>query len=71
LEALLSLAAQVQDLVLGDIDGSSLLATSMSTVVERLESRIVKDRRRRPEGGGEWEPIKIPQWNLVYIPNQI
>jgi hypothetical protein len=29
----------------------------------------VKDRRKRPEGGGgEWEPIKIPQENLAYVP---
>jgi hypothetical protein len=30
---------------------------------------LLKDRRRRPEGG-EWEPIKIPNWNLAYIPTQ-
>jgi hypothetical protein len=30
----------------------------------------MKDRRRRPGGGGEWEPIKIPHRNLAYIPNQ-
>jgi hypothetical protein len=30
--------------------------------------RTMKDRRRRPEGRGEWEPIKIPYRNLVYIP---
>jgi hypothetical protein len=29
---------------------------------------ILKDRRRRPEGG-EWEPIKITHSNLAYIPN--
>jgi hypothetical protein len=28
---------------------------------------VLKDRRRRPEGG-EWEPIKIPHWNLAYVP---
>jgi hypothetical protein len=28
---------------------------------------VVKDQRRRPEGG-EWEPIKIPQRKLAYIP---
>jgi hypothetical protein len=33
------------------------------------ESLILKDRRRRPEGG-EWEPIKIPRRNLAYIPNR-
>jgi hypothetical protein len=31
-----------------------------------LEKEL-KDQRRRPEGG-EWEPIKIPRWNLAYIP---
>jgi hypothetical protein len=40
LEALQSFVAWVQDLVLGDIDGSSSLATSMSMVVEWLEGRI-------------------------------
>jgi hypothetical protein len=30
-------------------------------------SMLLKDWRRRPEGG-EWEPIKIPQENLAYIP---
>jgi hypothetical protein len=40
LEALRSLAAWVQDLVLDNVDGSSLLATSMSTVAERLEGQI-------------------------------
>jgi hypothetical protein len=29
--------------------------------------RLLKDRRRRPEGG-EWKPIKIPRRNLAYIP---
>jgi hypothetical protein len=28
----------------------------------------LKDRRRRLEGGGEWESIKIPRRNLTYIP---
>jgi hypothetical protein len=28
----------------------------------------LKDRRRRPEGRGEWEPIKILLENLAYIP---
>jgi hypothetical protein len=32
-------------------------------------SYILKDRRRRPEGG-EWESIKILHWNLAYILNQ-
>jgi hypothetical protein len=27
----------------------------------------VKDRTRRPEGGGEWKPIKILYKNLAYI----
>jgi hypothetical protein len=40
LEALQSSTAWAQDLVLGDVDGSSLPVTSMSTVVERLESQI-------------------------------
>jgi alanine dehydrogenase len=40
LEALRSLATHVQDLVLGDIDRSSSLATSMSMVAERLEGQI-------------------------------
>jgi hypothetical protein len=31
-------------------------------------AKRVKDRRRRPEGGGEWEPIKIPHRNLAYDP---
>jgi hypothetical protein len=32
---------------------------------------ILKDRRRRPEGGGgEWEPIKIPHRNLAYVQNR-
>jgi hypothetical protein len=38
LEALWSSIVWVQDLVLGDVDRSSLLATSMSVVAERLES---------------------------------
>jgi hypothetical protein len=29
---------------------------------------ILKDRRRRPEGRGEWESIKILLENLAYIP---
>jgi hypothetical protein len=31
----------------------------------------MKDQRRRLErgGGGEWEPIKISQRNLSYIPS--
>jgi hypothetical protein len=28
---------------------------------------ILKDRRG-DQRGGEWEPIKIPPWNLAYIP---
>jgi hypothetical protein len=40
LEALWSSAVRVQCLVLGDVDGSTSLATSMSTVVEWLEGRI-------------------------------
>jgi hypothetical protein len=28
---------------------------------------MLKDRRRRPEGG-EWESIKIPHRNLAYVP---
>jgi hypothetical protein len=40
LEALRSSAARVPDLVLGDVEGLSLLSTSMSTVAERLEGRI-------------------------------
>jgi hypothetical protein len=28
----------------------------------------VKDRRKQPEGAGEWELIKIPLRNLAYIP---
>jgi hypothetical protein len=36
----------------------------------KKEGNILKDRRRRQEGGGEWEPIKIPHKNLAYIPNQ-
>jgi hypothetical protein len=40
LEALWSSVAQVQDLVLGDVDGSSLLATFMSVIAERLEGQI-------------------------------
>jgi hypothetical protein len=35
-------------------------------VEEVLIEIWMKDRRRRPEGG-EWEPIKIPYWNLAYI----
>jgi hypothetical protein len=26
--------------------------------------KMVKDSRRRPEGEGEWEPIKIPRKKL-------
>jgi hypothetical protein len=35
----------------------------------QMFSSKLKDRRRRPEGGGggEWEPIKIPRRNLSYI----
>jgi hypothetical protein len=40
LEVLRSSAVWVQDLVLGDVDRSSLLATSMSVVEEGLESQI-------------------------------
>jgi hypothetical protein len=40
LVALRSSVAWVQELVLGDVDMSSLLATSMSTVAERLEGQI-------------------------------
>jgi hypothetical protein len=29
---------------------------------------LLKDWRRRPEGGGEWESIKIPRRNLAYVP---
>jgi hypothetical protein len=38
--ALRSSIAWVQELVLGDVDMSSLLATSMSAVAERLEGQI-------------------------------
>jgi hypothetical protein len=31
---------------------------------------LAKDQRRRSEGRGEWEPIKIPHRNLTYVPNQ-
>jgi hypothetical protein len=40
LEHLQSSVVWVQDLVLGDVDGSSLLATSMSVVAEQLEGWI-------------------------------
>jgi hypothetical protein len=40
LEALWCSAVRAQDLVMGNVDGSSLLATSMSAVVERLEGWI-------------------------------
>jgi hypothetical protein len=40
LEALRSSAARVWDLVLSGADGSSLLATSLSTVVELLKTQI-------------------------------
>jgi hypothetical protein len=40
LEALRSSAARVQDMVLGDVDESSLLVTSMSVVTKRLEGWI-------------------------------
>jgi hypothetical protein len=40
LEPLQSSVVWVQDLVLGDVDGSSLLATSMSVVAEQLEGWI-------------------------------
>jgi hypothetical protein len=40
LEALRSSTVRVQDLVLGDVDGSSSLVTSMPAVVERLEGQI-------------------------------
>jgi hypothetical protein len=40
LEALRSSVAWVQDLVMGDVDASPSLATSMSTVAEQLEGRI-------------------------------
>jgi hypothetical protein len=30
---------------------------------------MVKDRRKQP--GGEWEPIKIPHQNSIYVPNLI
>jgi hypothetical protein len=40
LEALRSSAARVKDLVLGDVNGSSSLATSISAVVEWLKGRI-------------------------------
>jgi hypothetical protein len=33
-----------------------------------LNRALLKDQRRRSEGG-EWEPIKIPQWNFAYVPN--
>jgi hypothetical protein len=34
---------------------------------EEVEAAVVKDRRG-DQRGGEWEPIKIPSWNLAYIP---
>jgi hypothetical protein len=40
LEDLWSLAVQIQDLVLDDVGGSSLMAASMSVVTEHLEGRI-------------------------------
>jgi hypothetical protein len=40
LEALRASAAQVQDLVLGGVDGPSSLAASVSTTAELLEDRI-------------------------------
>jgi hypothetical protein len=40
LEALQTLAAWVQDLVLDNADGKSSLAASLSTVVELLEGQV-------------------------------
>jgi hypothetical protein len=40
LEDLWSSAARVRDLVLGDVGGSSLMATSLSAITEQLEGRI-------------------------------
>jgi hypothetical protein len=45
------------------------ITTSKQDTIEQVDIRetTMKDRRRRPEGG-KWEPIKIPQGNLAYIP---
>jgi hypothetical protein len=51
LEALRSSVAQVQDLVLGDVDVSSLLVTSMFVVAERLEGRIEATTANRVHWG--------------------
>jgi hypothetical protein len=35
--------------------------------MQNLKFTHFEGPKRRPEGG-EWEPIKIPQMNLAYIP---
>jgi hypothetical protein len=40
-----------------------------------LQELVMRMKSEGPEkatrgGGGEWEPIKIPPRNFVYIPNQ-
>jgi hypothetical protein len=40
----------------------------MISIKFNLHMIFMKDRRRWPEGGGEWEAIKIPRRNLAYIP---
>jgi hypothetical protein len=47
--------------------------TKLSSVMcrwDRSYHTILKDQKRRPEGG-EWEPIKILWGNLVYVPKLI
>jgi hypothetical protein len=52
-------------------NGSHLKATGLSFLRSCLLYYtffvVLKDRRRRSEGG-EWEPIKIPYRNLAYVP---
>jgi hypothetical protein len=46
-----------------------LLRNPRNTQPTLMMCNLLKDRRRRPEGGGgEWEQIKIPQGTLAYIP---
>jgi hypothetical protein len=52
-----------------DLEYELCRSSKVSRRKRRNEIHWMKDRRRRPEGGGEWDPIKITHRNLVYIPN--
>jgi hypothetical protein len=57
--------------VLVSLNKNKLQSLIVSFSICRMSSirKHVKDQRRRPEGGGEWESIKILMQEPVYVPS--